>query len=348
MHDEVSAFHPLRSFIGEHFRIEEKLVGTGEALVGVRRGKKSAVDHWALVTNKPLPRDAILVVNAHSRKGRDAFDEIRSKLSAAGVRLSDAHAIEDPSDMDAAVKSAIAHAPMVIVGGGDGSLSSTVDHFLGQRAVLALLPLGTANSFARTLGIPLDLDGAIDVIANGRARRIDLGCIDGDYFVNAAAFGFSPMIADTIPQMLKRCLGQIAYLLWALRCAVRFRPFRLTVEQDGKRTSVWATEARIANGTHLGGVEMIESAELDSGEIVIQAVTGRSLAGLAFSWFAILFKLSGREQTVTEFRGRELRIKTRPKLAISIDGELSARTPVTVTVARGAIEVAAPVEEGMP
>ena len=90
---------------------------------------------------------------------------------------------------------------------------------------------------------------------------------------------------------------------------------------------------------------MIESAELDSGEIVVQAVTGKSVAGLAWSWFAILFKLSGREQTVTEFRGREMRIETRPRLNISIDGEVTARTPVTVSVARGAIEVAAPLEE---
>ena len=292
--------------------------------------------------SKPLPKSAILVVNAHSRKGRDAFAEARDKLTAAGVELIDCHAVEDPEKMDETVKAAIAAAPMVIVGGGDGSLSSTIDHFIGSDTVFALLPLGTANSFARTLGVPLDLDGAIDVIANGRTKRIDLGCIDGDYFANAAALGLSPMIADTVPHRLKKYLGRVGYLGWALRCAVKFRPFRLTVEQDGKRSSVWATEARIANGSHHGGVELIESAELDSGEIVVQAVTGKSVFGLGWSWFAILFKLSGREQTVTEFRGRKLRIETRPRLDISVDGEVTARTPVTVTVARGAIEVAAP------
>ena len=289
-----------------------------------------------------LPKKAILVVNAHSRKGRDAFGEARDKLAMAGVELIDCHAVEDPEKMDATVKAAIAKAPMVIVGGGDGSLSSTVDHFLGQDTVFAILPLGTANSFARTLGIPLELDGAIDVIANGQRKRIDLGCIDGDFFANAAAMGLSPLIADTVPHNLKKYLGMVGYLIWAARVAVKFRPFRLTVEQDGERTSVWATEARIANGTHHGGVELIESAEIDSGEIVVQAVTGKSVFGLAWSWFATLFKLSDRERTVTEFRGRKLRIETRPRLKISVDGEVSAKTPVTVTVARGAIEVAAP------
>ena len=294
------------------------------------------------MTSKPLPKKAILVVNAHSRKGRDAFDEAREKLASAGVKLIDCHAVEDPEKMDATVKAAIAKAPMVIVGGGDGSLSSTVDHFLGADTVFAILPLGTANSFARTLCIPLDLDGAIDVIANGQRRRIDLGCIDGDFFANAAAMGLSPLIADTVPHNLKKYLGMVGYLIWAVRVAIKFRPFRLTVEQDGKRTSVWATEARIANGTHHGGVELVESAEIDSGEIVVQAVTGKSVFGLAWSWFATLFKLSHRERTVTEFRGRKLRVETRPRQKISVDGEVSAKTPVTVTVARGAIEVAAP------
>ncbi len=298
--------------------------------------------------SKPLPKSAILIVNAHSRKGCDAFEEARDKLTAAGIELLECHAVEDPSKMDPTVEAAVAAAPLVIVGGGDGSLSSTVDHFLGSGTVFGVLPLGTANSFARTLCIPLDLDGAVDVIVNGQRKRIDLGCIDGNYFANAAALGLSPIIADTVPHKLKKYLGRVGYLGWALRCALKFRPFRLTIEQDGKRESVWATEARIANGSHHGGVELIENGELDSGEIIVQAVTGKRVLGLAWSWFATLFKLSGRELTVTEFRGRNMRIETRPRLKISVDGEVSARTPVTVTIARGAIEVAAPQDSDPP
>jgi len=245
--------------------------------------------------------------------------------------------------MDKIICQAIERAPMVIVGGGDGSLSTNVDFFLGQDTVFAILPLGTANSFAGTLGIPKDLDSAVAVIAHGERKRIDLGCIDGDYFVNAAAIGLSPMIAETVPHKLKRYLGVVGYLIWALWCALRFRPFRMTVEhEDGRIDKVWATEARIANGTHHGGVEMVESQELDSGEIVIQAVTGTSVWGLGWSWFATLLKLKSRHGTTCEFRGRKMILKTRPKLNISIDGEIAARTPVTISVASGAIEVAAP------
>jgi YegS/Rv2252/BmrU family lipid kinase len=290
-----------------------------------------------------LPKRAILVVNAMSRRGAEAFEEARDRLAAAGINLIDAHAVQNPEVMEPVVKMAIAKAPMVIIGGGDGTLSSAVDYFVGSDTVFAVLPLGTANSFARTLGLPLDLEGAIEAIVRGRRKRIDLGIINGDYFANAAALGLSPLIADTVPHRLKRCLGVMGYLIWAMRVAFKFQPFRLQVTlDDGSVEKCWATEARIANGSHHGGVELVESQRLDSGEMVIQAVTGKSLIHLAWSWFATLFKLRSRAQTVTEWRGRKMMLDARPRQKVSIDGEIAAKTPLTVEVARGAIEVAAP------
>ena len=214
---------------------------------------------------------------------------------------------------------------------------------LWGKGIFAVLPVGTANSFARSLGLPLNLDGAVDVIAHGRRKRIDLGMINGDYFANVAALGMSPLIADTVPAGLKRYLGMVGYLIWAIRVAFQFRPFRLRVTlEDGTIEKVWATEARIANGSHQGGFLLVEEARLDSGEMIIQAVTGRSLFGLAWSWFATLFRLRRRDQTVTEWRGRHMILDSKPHQKISIDGEIAAKTPVSVECARGAIEVAAP------
>ena len=289
----------------------------------------------------------MLVVNALSRSGAAAFDEAQGRLAGAGIELMDSHAVHNPEVMEPIVKAAIAKAPMVIVGGGDGTLSSVVDHFVGTDTVFAVLPVGTANSFARTLGMPLDLDGAIKVIAYGRRKRIDLGMINGDYFANFAAMGMSPLIADTVPGWVKRYLGVLGYVAWAVGVAFKFRPFRLRITlDDGSIAKSWATEARIANGRFQGGVELVEDARLDSGEMVIQAVTGKSLAGLAWSWFATLFKLRRRDQTVTEWRGRHMLLDTRPHQKISIDGEIAARTPVMVECARGAIDVAAPRDDG--
>ena len=292
---------------------------------------------------RPVPKEAVLVVNAHSRKGRALFREAADKLRAAGIVLTGAHAIRDPRQLVPKVKEAVrSGAPMVIVGGGDGSLSATVDEVVDRDCVFALLPLGTANSFARTLGIPLDLDGAIAVIATGQRRRIDLGMINDDYFANCAAMGLSPMIGEGVPHKLKRYLGRVGYLIWAVWCLIRFHAFRLTVRGEGFEETLWATEVRIANGGHHGGVELIESAEVDSGQIIVQAVVGRRASSLIWDWFAKYWKLPTRHRTTREFHAAEIRIETRPRQRISIDGEVLAKTPVVARVAQCAIEVVVP------
>ena len=293
---------------------------------------------------KPLPKDAVLVVNAHSRKGQDLFAQAKEKLEAAGIRLIAAHAVEDPTKMDETVRGAVADgAPMVIVGGGDGSMSGTVDELVGKDVVFGVLPLGTANSFARTLGLPLDLDGAVRTIANGRRRRVDLGMVDDDYFVNAASLGLSPIIGRTVPHKLKRYLGRIGYLIWAVKCSVGFRGFRLVIDDGKNERRIWSTEVRILNGPYHGGVELSDHANVDTGQIVVQAVVGRSHMRLAWDWYAKFFKLRDRDAHTEEYQGQSFRIETRPRQRISIDGEVLAKTPVTVKVAPGAIEVAAPV-----
>lgn len=296
-------------------------------------------------TCQPLPRRAVLVVNARSRSGEAAFEDARQKLVAAGIDLTAAHAVRDPSKMRETVQAAVrAGAPMVIVGGGDGSLSGVVDDVVGHDCVFAVLPLGTANSFARSLGLPLDLDGAIAAIATGRRRRIDLGMIGDDYFVNGASMGLAPLIAETVPHNLKRYLGRAGYLAWALRCFVRFQPFRLIIEDGDDTHRMWASEVRILNGRFHGGVELADTARVDSGDIVIQAVTGRSRWRLSWDWYAKFFKLASRNDTTVEFCGKRLRIDTQPRQKISIDGELLARTPVVVRIAERAIDVAVPGE----
>ena len=294
------------------------------------------------MSEQTLPRQAILIVNAASRKGAEAFEAARDKLVEAGIELLDSRAVEDPELLAGEVTAAIGRAPMVIIGGGDGTLSKAVDHFLGKDVVFAFLPLGTANSFARTLRIPLELDGAVDVIANGVARPIDVASINGDYFLNNAALGLAPVVAETVPSGLKRILGRLGYLVWAGWSAASFDAFRLVVDDGRREHRLWATEVRIANGRFHGGVELIESADLDSGEVVVQAVQGRSLTKLAWSYLASAVKAASRHERVREFRGRKMRVTTKPRMRVSIDGELGPETPLDIDVAPDAIRVAAP------
>ena len=289
-----------------------------------------------------LPRQAALIVNTKSRKGQEAFRDACRLLKEAGVELLIEKAVKKPADFAGEVRKAVeSDAPMVIVGGGDGSVSSTVDHFAGKKTVFALLPLGTANSFARSLDMPLDIEGAVGVITGGKVKTVDLGMIGKDYFANCAAIGLSPLIAETVPHGLKKIFGRPGYLAWAALQMARFKPFKLTISQGAQTETLDALEVRIANGRFHGGAELVKT-EVDAGEIVIQAIDGKFRTKLLWSWGLALIGPDQVRGTVREFRGNEFRIATDPPLPISIDGEVEARTPVDVRLARRAMLMAVP------
>jgi YegS/Rv2252/BmrU family lipid kinase len=293
-------------------------------------------------------RSAALVVNARSRSGQAQFAEVCGLLDRLPYPV-DSHAVGDPKQLNATLDRALEKKPdLVILGGGDGTISGLVDRLVGANVILGVLPFGTANSFVRSLGIPLDMAGAVDVLATGAPRRIDLGMIDNDYYANCAALGLSPQIAQTVPHGLKRYFGRAGYLAWAAVQFARFKPFTLIVEDEGKRHEMKVVEVRISNGPYHGGTELVDAAEIDSGQIVVQAVKGHVKRRLVRNWAANVLRLDARHDDVVDFTGKRLRIETRPPLPISIDGEVLAKTPVTAKIAAGIIEVMAPRPDAQP
>ena len=287
-------------------------------------------------------RSAALIVNTKSRQGQRHFADACKAMKGLPFPV-DAHAVENPGDLCGRLAQALAKRPdLVIIGGGDGTISGLVDQLVGKDIVLGVLPFGTANSFARTLGIPLDIPAAVEVLRAGHRRRIDLGMIGDDYYANCATLGIAPQIAASVPHTLKKVAGRLGYLAWAAWEFVRFKPFTLIVGEGAAAERLRVVEVRISNGPYHGGTELVESAEVDSGEIVVQAVVGHVKRRLVSNWTASVLRLPARHEDVREFRGQAIRLATEPVLPISIDGELLARTPVTAKIAAGIIEVMAP------
>src|ERR687895_458780 len=135
---------------------------------------------------------AALIVNARSRAGEKAFDKASRLLDSMGVEVGVSYALNDPARLAETVKEAVGegHDP-IILGGGDGSVSSTVDFLAHHEVTLGLLPLGTANDFARTLEIPSDIGEACQTIASGKVVDVDLGLAGNNFYVNVASVGLS-------------------------------------------------------------------------------------------------------------------------------------------------------------
>lgn len=290
-------------------------------------------------------RRAVLVVNTKSRHGERVYRRAKDLLIARGVEIEAAYPVRDPARLQEVVGDAIGRgAKFVIVGGGDGTLSSVVDHFANRDAVLGVLPLGTANSFARTMGLPLALEGAVDVIAQARLADIDLARIDRDYFVNTASMGISSAVARATPHWLKKWLGPLAYIIVGLYKLRSERAFHCRIEHDGEVSEYHATQVLIANGRYHGGILVAPRTHVESGDVLIQIVVDPRVRSLWRAWRAISRDKRPDPAIVKTIRLREGRIVTEPEQYVSIDGEVAARTPIGVSVAIEALLVAVPKE----
>src|ERR1700735_4083115 len=147
---------------------------------------------------------AVLIGNSEARQTTDAFAKARAMLSERGIELASTHLVADHRDLRRRVRRALKKgARLVIVGGGDGTMTAAAGELAKSRAVLGVLPLGTGNSFALSLGIT-DLDVAVEAIVAGRVVAVDLGNVNGTYFANFATIGLSSTIAGATPNRLKK------------------------------------------------------------------------------------------------------------------------------------------------
>lgn len=305
-----------------------------------RRPQKAALEHEIKAN-----RRAVLIVNTRSRRGAHSYAEAKRRLTEAGFILDAAYPVRYAERLPEVVREAISQGhKFIIIGGGDGTISSVVDHFAYANVVIGLLPLGTANSFARELGIPVSLEGAIEVIANGRVADVDMVLINGDYFVNTATLGLAPAIARSTPHTLKKFIGRAAYFLVGIVKFSSFRPFQVRITEGDHRRDFDAFQVLLANGRYFGGMLVAHDASPESRRVTVQIVNGPSRWNLIRAWWAVATGRRPGAEIGAEFVISDAVIETEPRQYVSIDGEVEAQTPIHLTMAHEALNVMVPAE----
>jgi YegS/Rv2252/BmrU family lipid kinase len=187
----------------------------------------------------PLPEDstpgrAALLINARARSGDRAEAEVVAALTGQGLTLDRVVRVRRPRLL-AQVVDSLLHQGLqrLIVGGGDGTLSTVAARLAGRPTLLGVIPLGTANDFARTLGIPANLWQAAAVAAGTHARAIDLARANDAYFLNVASIGMSVALTNELSGRLKRSLGRLSYAVAGARAFVRHPTFRARITRPG-------------------------------------------------------------------------------------------------------------------
>lgn len=240
---------------------------------------------------------------------------------------------------------------LVIVGGGDGTVSAAASALVGTETLLGILPLGTLNHFARDLRIPMELDRAAKLIASRTERRVDVGEMNDRVFINNSAIGLYPLMVVDRDLQRKR-LGRskrLAMLVASLRTVVRFNHHRLTLTVNEERTGRVDTPLLfVGNNDYridLGAPGTRQ--RLDSGELCVMVMRKKTRRGMIAASIRALFGRSRADDMVRIEEVERLRVAShRDRLAVSLDGEVVRATlPLDYRIRKTALRVIAPRRE---
>ncbi|WP_449416747.1 lipid kinase [Phormidium nigroviride] len=287
-------------------------------------------------------KKALLLVNQHARSGQKLLSQATRELQALGFELIQ-ESTDSPHHIPDAIQRYKNQVDLVIIGGGDGTLNAAIEGLIKTDLPLGILPLGTANDLARTLGIPTSLPEACQVIAAGQIRRIDLGWVNGKYFFNVASLGLSVQITQRLTKEVKRRWGILAYAATALQVIWQSRPFRAEIRVNNQSIRVKTIQIAIGNGRYYGGgMTVAEDATIDDQRLDLYSLETKH-------WWQIVALLPAMRQGnhalwpgVRALHGEEIEVRTSKSRRINTDGEITTHTPAIFRVIPKALAVFTP------
>ncbi len=287
-----------------------------------------------------------VVVNTASRTGASALPVVTSALRRATAADVEVHEVAGGSGLVDALEAAVDTQPdLLVVGGGDGTIGCAAARVAHSPVTLGVLPLGTANDFARTLGIPTSVPGAVGTLLSGTVVDVDLGRVDGTVFLNVASLGLSVGVTRALTPAMKRRLGRLAYPAASLAAYRAHVPFDATIElPDGSVLElVDLLQVAVGNGRHYGGgLTVSPTASIDDHTLDVYAVErGRLRDHVSVARLLRTGDLVEHDR-VHHLTARRLRLATDEPMEVNLDGEIAATTPATFEVDRNALHVVVP------
>ena len=234
---------------------------------------------------------------------------------------------------------------LIVAAGGDGTLNEIVNA-LGEKnsgVRVGVIPLGTGNDFARTLGLPTDVDAAIDLLRAGKTRRVDLVRVTSDrvrYFVNVSAAGFSGLVDEKLTPKMKKTWGPLAYLRGAAAALPELRAYRTTLSLDNTESlKLSLYNVVIANGRYVAGGRLIApEAAVDDGLLDIVLIQKRSAAELALLAAQVALGNHLLSDAIVFRRAAKVTVNSRPGMCFNVDGELVGKGPAVFEVIPRALQ----------
>ena len=287
-------------------------------------------------------RKALLVINRTSRSGASAAETVGRLLAGHGIDTIEV-CCERREDLSPCIVAHRGTVDCVIVGGGDGTLNAAGQGLVETGLPLGVLPLGTANDLARSIGVPTDLEAAIRVIADGFTHRIDVGDVNGFPFFNVASVGMAADLAKNLTGEHKRRFGRLSYAMTAANVLSQASPFHATLLIGQDKIMVRTLQIAVGNGRYYGGGNVIVSgARIDDGALDLYSLEFSKIWRMALMIPRFKSGGHGAVREVRTARGVTFEIITRKPRPVNADGELVTQTPAVFTQKALAVTVYVP------
>lgn len=295
-------------------------------------------------------RNAILISNPktgrYASRRLPAIEDICSQVRSEGLEV-DLVQTSGPGDATRfAAEAGRKGVSDVIVAGGDGTINEALQGLMGTRARLGILPRGTANVLACELGLPLDCARAATVIAQGKTRRVHVGCAVDEtsgskrYFLLMAGIGLDATVVDRVHPGLKKRFGKGAFWYSGLSYLADWKPKPFEIEVDEQ--TLTATFATIGKAASYGGdLTVTPRAQLDQPDFEICVIDSMSRLRYLYLLSHAIRKGVPQGRRGVHFL-RAARARATGDAAVQVDGELIGSLPMTFEIAADSIEVIVP------
>jgi diacylglycerol kinase family enzyme len=235
-------------------------------------------------------------------------------------------------------------ADIIVAGGGDGTIATVAEHLAGTNKALGVLPLGTFNYFARNLGIPLELDGALDVLVSGASMSLDVGEVNGNLFLNNSSIGLYPAVLQQRESTYRRFgRSQLSAYLSVLLVLVQPPGFlHLTISADGHLLSRRTPLLFIgSNAFQMDSFGIVGRDCLDNRKLTLYVTRPLSALGLLrLGVRAFVRGLRGAREFEAICAEEILIGMRRPRMRVAMDGEVRLiETPLRYRLRRSALRV---------
>ncbi|MBF0754689.1 diacylglycerol kinase [Jeotgalicoccus nanhaiensis] len=266
--------------------------------------------------------------------GKESFQDklpaVLKRFEEAGY-ITSTHATTGPNDATYAARFACEQGfDLIVASGGDGTINEVINGLAeyDKRPELGIIPMGTVNDFTRALKISNDIDEAVSIILNGRTGKVDLGSMNGKYFMNIAGGGKITEVSYEAPSKLKAVIGSLAYYVKGIELIPQMRSINLRIEYDDELFEGEVMIFLLGLTNSIGGFErLVPNAKLNDGYFTLLILEHVNLAE-----FGHILSLATRGEhlkhpKVHYYKARDVKITSFDEVQLNLDGEFGGVLP---------------------